>query len=54
MRLIGFAFTHPDGPAQWGYLPLDDLSVVLGPNDSGKSRVLKWLAAWLRIRATDV
>src|SRR4051794_22409130 len=47
MRLTGFAFTHPDGPARWGYLPLDDLAVVLGPNDAGKSRVVRWLASWL-------
>ena len=47
MRLVGFAVTHPDGPARWGYLELDDLTVVLGPNDAGKSRIAKWLASWL-------
>jgi hypothetical protein len=47
MRLVGFAFTHPDGPVLWGYLPLEDLAILLGRNDVGKSRMVRWMAEWL-------
>jgi ATPase subunit of ABC transporter with duplicated ATPase domains len=44
MRLIGYGFVRADAPARVGYLPLDDLTVLIGANDAGKSRLLEALA----------
>jgi predicted ATP-dependent endonuclease of OLD family len=44
MRLIGYGFVRADAPARVGYLPLDDLTVLIGANDTGKSRLLDALA----------
>ncbi len=40
MKLIGYACRHPDPPLRRAFLPLSDLTVLLGPNDSGKSSLL--------------
>lgn len=40
-RLIGYACTHPDPPLRRAFLPLERLTVLLGPNDSGKSSLLR-------------
>lgn len=40
MKLIGYACRHPDPPLRKAFLPLSDLTVLLGPNDSGKSSLL--------------
>jgi len=45
MRLIGFGFTDvTNGPLQAGYTDLSDVTVLIGPNDSGKSSTLALLA----------
>ena len=45
MRLVGFSFSlrgAPNvGPLRRGYLPFDDLTAILGPNDSGKSKLIE-------------
>jgi hypothetical protein len=41
VKLIGYACRHPDPPLRKAYLPLNDLTVLLGPNDSGKSSLLQ-------------
>jgi energy-coupling factor transporter ATP-binding protein EcfA2 len=48
MRLVGFRFEQADGPASTGYVPLGQLTAVLGANDAGKSRLLATLASALR------
>ena len=40
MRLIGFRYAKAASPVGEGFVPLDDLTVVLGANDVGKSRLL--------------
>jgi hypothetical protein len=47
MQLFAYACTHPDPPVQRGLLPLTDLTILLGPNDSGKS-------SWLRAVERDL
>lgn len=47
MRLFAYACTHTDPPVQRGLLPLTDLTILLGPNDSGKS-------SWLRAVERDL
>lgn len=41
MKLVGYACRHPDPPLRTAFLPLSDLTVLLGPNDSGKSSLLR-------------
>jgi hypothetical protein len=41
VKLIGYACRHPDPPLRKAFLPLSDLTVLLGPNDSGKSSLLR-------------
>jgi hypothetical protein len=41
MRLIGYACRHPDPPLGEAFLTLGELTVLLGPNDSGKSSLLR-------------
>ena len=41
MKIVGYACRHPDPPLRKAYLPLNDLTVLLGPNDSGKSSLLR-------------
>ena len=53
MRLVGYSFARSDGPLSVGYLPLGDLTVVVGPNDAGKTRLLKGLAAHLSRTSTS-
>ena len=48
MRLVGYSFVARAGPVESGHLTLGDLSVVVGPNDAGKSRLLASLARALR------
>lgn len=43
MRLTGYACKHPEPPARQVFLPLGDLTVLLGPNDAGKSTLLRSL-----------
>lgn len=47
MTLAGFWFSDAAGPVNGGYLPMGNVTVVLGPNDSGKTRLLQQLASWL-------
>ena len=44
MRLVGFAFSRARGPVKDGYLPLGDLTAVIGANDAGKSRLVRTFA----------
>lgn len=41
MKLVGYSCRHPEPPLRKAYLPLNDLTVLLGPNDSGKSSLLR-------------
>lgn len=41
MRLVGYACRHPHPPLRAAFLPLTELTVLLGPNDSGKSTLLR-------------
>jgi hypothetical protein len=41
MKLIGYACRHPRPPVRRAYLALGELTVLLGPNDSGKSTLLR-------------
>jgi hypothetical protein len=43
VRVSGYWFGSGDGPVVSGWLPVGDLSVVMGANDSGKSRLLRRL-----------
>jgi hypothetical protein len=47
MRLIGFAFDDAAGPVERGYVPLGGLTVALGANDVGKTRMMHSLASSL-------
>ena len=47
MRLTGFAFAGGRDPLDEGYMELSDLTVVIGPNDAGKSSLLRHLQAHL-------
>jgi ABC-type transport system involved in cytochrome bd biosynthesis fused ATPase/permease subunit len=47
MRLIGFRFDEADGPVSEGFLPLGQLTGILGASDAGKSRLLRMLASAL-------
>src|SRR3954452_16448114 len=47
MEPLGFVFGGYPPPLRRGHLPLADLTVLLGPNDAGKSRTLGALAATL-------
>jgi hypothetical protein len=40
MRLIGYACRHSDPPLREAFLALGDLTVLLGPNDAGKTSLL--------------
>lgn len=41
MKLVGYSCRHPDPPLRSAFLPLSELTVLLGPNDSGKSSLLQ-------------
>jgi hypothetical protein len=41
VKIFGYACRHPDPPLRSAYLPLNELTVLLGPNDSGKSSLLR-------------
>jgi hypothetical protein len=45
MKLVGVSFAKAFGhePLQGGYVPLSELSVLLGPNDAGKTQLLELL-----------
>src|SRR3954453_20206050 len=47
MEPLGFVFGGYPPPLRRGHLPLADLTVLLGPNDAGKSRTLRALGAML-------
>src|SRR3954451_16573539 len=47
MEPLAFVFGGYPPPLRRGHLPLADLTVLLGPNDAGKSRTLGALAAML-------
>jgi hypothetical protein len=47
VRLEAIALTDVPGPVSEAELPLKTLTVVLGPNDSGKSSILRAAASWL-------
>jgi hypothetical protein len=50
MRVIGFEFSGAsESPVRAGYLGLEDVTVLIGPNDSGKSSVLGLLARALLV-----
>jgi AAA domain, putative AbiEii toxin, Type IV TA system len=44
VKLIGCSTIDKGGPIHVAYIPLDDVTVVLGANDVGKSRLLRELA----------
>ena len=44
MQLVGCSLVARPGPVEQAYLPLADLTVIVGPNDAGKSRLLASLA----------
>lgn len=48
MRLVGYSFSNGRFPLTAGHVPLDDLTVVLGPNDAGKSRLLSQMVCDLQ------
>ena len=41
MKLIGYACRHPAPPLREAFLALGDLTVLLGPNDAGKTSLLR-------------
>lgn len=45
MKLVGCSFTTYRGAARTLHIPMDDLTVLVGPNDTGKSSVLRALRA---------
>jgi hypothetical protein len=47
MRLFAYACRHVDPPVRRGLLPITELTILLGPNDSGKS-------SWLRAVERDL
>jgi AAA domain, putative AbiEii toxin, Type IV TA system len=47
MQPLAFVFGEHPPPLRRGHLPLADLTVLLGPNDAGKSRTLDALASLL-------
>ena len=47
VRLFAYACCHVDPPVRRGLLPLTELTILLGPNDSGKS-------SWLRAVERDL
>jgi AAA domain, putative AbiEii toxin, Type IV TA system len=47
VKLVGVAFEVRGGPVARGYVGLDELTVLLGPNDSGKTRALRAVEATL-------
>lgn len=53
MRISGFSFIRRHGPLAVAHLPLRDLTVVLGANDTGKSRTLAALVSTLEHPASD-
>ncbi|KKK88036.1 hypothetical protein LCGC14_2747210, partial [marine sediment metagenome] len=53
MKLTGYLFSGASGPVESGYLPMGDVTVVLGPNDTGKTRLVEDLARYLGQRLGD-
>lgn len=47
MQLIGLTLDNHMGRVWRGYMPLDEITVVLGPNDAGKSRTVNLLCELL-------
>ena len=47
MRLLGFSFEGASGPVKKGYVPLGELTAVIGTNDVRKSRLVRTFAAAL-------
>jgi len=45
VNLIGYWFGEGDGPVESAWLPIGDLTVIMGANDVGKSRLLRQLEA---------
>jgi len=43
VRVVGYWFGPGEGPAETGWLPIGDICVIAGANDSGKSRLLRRL-----------
>jgi hypothetical protein len=41
VRLVGYACKHPEPPLRHAFVPLGDLVVLLGANDTGKSTALR-------------
>lgn len=41
LKLLGFAVAGAPGPVTEGYLPLGELTAVIGANDAGKSRMVR-------------
>jgi ABC-type Mn2+/Zn2+ transport system ATPase subunit len=41
LNLIGYACRHPNPPLREAFLALSELTVLLGPNDAGKSSLLR-------------
>jgi putative AbiEii toxin of type IV toxin-antitoxin system len=47
VRIVGCAFSGLPGPVTEGFIRIDDVTALLGPNDAGKSRLLDALVAAL-------
>jgi energy-coupling factor transporter ATP-binding protein EcfA2 len=41
LKLLGFSFAGAPGPVTAGYLSLGELTAVIGPNDAGKTRLVR-------------
>jgi hypothetical protein len=47
MQLVGYTVLRIEGPVSEAHIRLGDLTVAFGPNDAGKTRLLRGLAAHL-------
>lgn len=53
MQLVGYSFVRATGPVRVAHVPLGDLTVIFGPNDAGKSRLLATMVGHLSGRRVE-